>query len=135
MGDRLEDEDDVLSDSAMMQLVEAKLESDKLDRIADYVSRGRRFGGLDIDDLRKRADGALAELSAAPRNPEKFQLHDDLCSELMLRDQDPPIPTVTQLQPIIEEAQRALDDPRVQKMSGDQIERFVRSLTDPKSKN
>src|SRR5215472_4877462 len=133
MGDR--PEDDVLSDSAMMQLLEAKLESDKLDRIADYVSRGRRFGGLDLDDLRKMADGALAEHSTAPRNPEKFQLHDDLCSELMLRGQEPPIPTVAQLQRIIEEGKRALDDPRVQKMSLDQIEGFVRSLTDPKSKN
>jgi hypothetical protein len=65
----------------------AFMTSEGLDRTADYARRGRRFNGLDADDLNTRWIAAFRVWAANPRDRAES---DDLEAELQLRGLKPP---------------------------------------------
>jgi hypothetical protein len=60
----------------------AFVECEAFDRVADYAKRGRRFNGLDADDLTTRWIAAFKVWAANPRDRAES---DDLEAELQLR--------------------------------------------------
>jgi hypothetical protein len=70
-------------------LVRDFLESKRVDRIADYVQRGRRYGSLNDDDLIAKWWASLKSMADAPREPMFGAAFDDAEAELALRKIDP----------------------------------------------
>jgi hypothetical protein len=70
-------------------LVRDFLESKRVDRIADYVQRGRRYGPLSDDDLIAKWWATLKSMADAPREPMFSAAFDDAEAELALRKIDP----------------------------------------------
>jgi hypothetical protein len=70
--------------------ITAWLRNQGLDQVEDYVRRGRQFGGVDADELRR---GWVAAYKAGARdlqNVDARKLSDDLEAELSLRGEEPP---------------------------------------------
>jgi hypothetical protein len=70
-------------------LVEDFLESKRVDHIADYVQRGRRYGSLNDGDLMAKWLASLKSMADAPREPMFSAAFEDAEAELALRKIDP----------------------------------------------
>jgi hypothetical protein len=70
-------------------LVRDFLESKRMDHIADYAQRGRRYGPLDDGDLIAKWWASLKSMADAPREPMFIAAFDDAEAELALRKIDP----------------------------------------------
>jgi hypothetical protein len=71
-------------------LVEDFLESRRVDRIADYAQRGRKYRQLDDDALIARWLASVKAMADAPLEPSHRDEYDDTEAELALRKIDPP---------------------------------------------
>ena len=99
--------------------------ADATDQIADYVSRGRAYQGLDTDWLRQRWLSAFRSWFAAMQEVSAaYQLVADLRAELSLRDEKPPYEVV---QAELEQArQQALENgPNSKRAMERQLEAYL----------
>ena len=78
-----------MADNRFNSLVKDLLESRRMDHIADYVQRGRRYGSLNDDDLMAKWLASLKSMADAPREPLFSAAFDDAEAELELRKIDP----------------------------------------------
>ena len=69
-------------------LVKDFLESKRVDRIADYVQRGRRYCALDDDKVMAKWWASLKSMADAPREPMFSAAFEDAEAELALRKID-----------------------------------------------
>jgi hypothetical protein len=70
-------------------LVKDFLESKRVDHIADYVQRGRRYEPLNDVELIAKWWASLKSMADAPREPTFSAAYDDAEAELALRKIDP----------------------------------------------
>ena len=70
-------------------LVRDFMESKRVDHIADYVQRGRRYGPLNDQDLMAKWWASLKAMADAPLEPMYIAAYDDAQAELALRKIDP----------------------------------------------
>jgi hypothetical protein len=73
------------------------LESNSVDHIADYVARGRRYSGLQGDELLKRWKDTLRLMATDPVQPEHQALYSDLGDEITLRGMKQPYDEVKEI--------------------------------------
>jgi hypothetical protein len=78
--------DDDVSD----EVTRSFLESQRLNRMADYVSRGRRFGKLTLDAVEDGWRASMKAMSLAPSEHVHRDLNSDYEAELDLRGSKPP---------------------------------------------
>jgi hypothetical protein len=78
-----------MADNRSNSVVEDFLESKRVDHIADYVQRGRRYGPLNDDDLMAKWWASLKAMADAPLEPMYFAAYEDAQAELALRKIDP----------------------------------------------
>jgi hypothetical protein len=72
------------------KLARSFLESQRLNRVADYVSRGRKFGALTIDAVEDGWRATMKAMSLAPTERAHRDLNSDYEAELELRRSKPP---------------------------------------------
>jgi hypothetical protein len=118
-----------------MGILEAHMESGKLDRTAEYLSRGRRFADLAIDELTDKCARFASASAADPGNPDKQRLWFDAESEFRLRGQEPPLPPVDAIRALVSHAKKVLNDPRTSAAIDEQLRRLIEILNNPKSQN
>jgi len=68
----------------------AWLQNQGLDQVEDYVGRGRQFGGVDADELRRGWVAAYKVWARDLQNVDARKLSEDLEAELSLRGEEPP---------------------------------------------
>jgi hypothetical protein len=78
-----------MANNRLDSLLEDFLESQRVDRMADYVQRGRRYGPLNDDDLIAKWWASLKSMADAPRDPMFGAAFNDADAELALRKIDP----------------------------------------------
>jgi hypothetical protein len=78
-----------MADNRSNSLVRDFLESKRVDHIADYVQRGRRYGPFNDDDLMAKWWASLKSMADAPLEPMFSAALDDAEAELALRKIDP----------------------------------------------
>jgi hypothetical protein len=78
--------DDNLSD----EITRSFLECQRLNRAADYVSRGRRFGKLAMEAVEDGWRASMRAMSLAPAERVHWDLTSDYEAELELRGSKPP---------------------------------------------
>jgi hypothetical protein len=70
--------------------ITAWLRNQGLDQVEDYVRRGRQFGGVDADEVRRGWVAAYKAWARDLQNADARKLTDDLEAELSLRGEEPP---------------------------------------------
>jgi hypothetical protein len=78
-----------MANNRLDSLLEDFLESQRVDRIADYVQRGQRYGPLNDDDLTAKWWASLKSMAEAPRDPMFGAAFNDADAELAMRKIDP----------------------------------------------
>ena len=78
------------ADDESDKLARSFLESQRLNRVADYVSRGRKFGALAIDAAEDGWRATMKAMSLAPTDRTHRDLNSDYEAELELRGSSPP---------------------------------------------
>jgi hypothetical protein len=78
-----------MANNRLDSLLEDFVESKRVDHIADYVQRGRRYGPLNDDDLMAKWWANLKSMADAPLEPMHIAAYDDAEAELALRKIDP----------------------------------------------
>jgi hypothetical protein len=81
------------ADDEADKLARSFLESQRLNRLADYVSRGRKFGALTIDAVEDGWRTTMKAMSLAPSEPAHRDLNSEYEAELELRGSTPPFDT------------------------------------------
>ena len=81
------------ADDEADKLARSFLESQRLNRLADYVSRGRKFGALTIDAVEDGWRTTMKAMSLAPSEPAHRHLNSEYEAELELRGSKPPFDT------------------------------------------
>ena len=77
------------------EICDGMARADVTDQLADYVSRGRAYHGMDTDWLRQRWVTAFRSWFAAMQEvAASYQLVADIRAELSLRDEKPPYEAV-----------------------------------------
>ena len=66
------------------------LQSDAVDKTANYAQRGRKYGGLSPDDLRQAWIAAFKGMAADPSDKASYDAQNDLEAETSLRGIKPP---------------------------------------------
>lgn len=66
------------------------LDSERMDRIAEYVQRGRKYGPLGDDRVIAKWLAGIKALADAPGDQACYAEHEDIEAELALRKIDPP---------------------------------------------
>jgi hypothetical protein len=72
------------------EITQSFLESQRLNRLADYVSRGRRFGKLTLDAVEDGWRASMKAMSLAPAKCLYRDLNSDYEAELDVRGSHPP---------------------------------------------
>jgi hypothetical protein len=112
-------------------LVRDFLDADKLDVAADYLSRGRNYGALGIEELTDKADEAAAAFVADLRNLEKIRALDDVKAEFRLRGLEPPLPSKEQLSLILDHVRRLIVLPEGEDAIEAALPKFLKAATEP----
>jgi hypothetical protein len=66
------------------------LQSDAMDRTADYCRRGRAYGTLSAEELLEKFIAAFNAMADQPTDPDRRARESDLSSEFRLRGMEPP---------------------------------------------
>jgi hypothetical protein len=80
----------VMAEKRGESLVKDFLESQRVDRMADYLRRGRKYRPLTDDDLIAKWLASVKAMADAPGDPSCHVENDDAEAELALRKIDPP---------------------------------------------
>jgi hypothetical protein len=70
--------------------VEGYLQSASIDRVADYLQRGRKHSGLSVEQLTADWMVAFAEIAVDPTNADLTATHNDFDAEFAVRKINPP---------------------------------------------
>jgi hypothetical protein len=87
-----------LSSTRMRKDVEGFVANDGIDRVADYVARGRRHRNLSEPALNEVWIAAFRERSIHPFDPDRWHAVNDLDAEFKLRGRMPPYLCVREYQ-------------------------------------
>jgi hypothetical protein len=80
----------VMAKNYAEEIVRDFLESSRLDRMAEYVQRGRKYAPLSDEDLIAKWLAGVKAMADAPEDPACYAEQNDTESELALRKLDPP---------------------------------------------
>jgi hypothetical protein len=121
------------------KLARSFLESQRLNRVADYVSRGRKFGALTIDAAEDGWRATMKAMSLAPSERVLRDLNSDYEAELELRGSKAPFDSAKEdverylaaTRKIIEQRQA---DPDEWERMEDELFRDLKSFQDEQDK-
>jgi hypothetical protein len=81
----MKDDDDLDKLDELDKLIDSFFSSSEMDRVNDYIQRGRPHEGLNDNDLIAYWKAAFSTMAADPSNPAVRRNEDDFASELQLR--------------------------------------------------
>jgi hypothetical protein len=88
----------------------AWLRNQGLDQVEDYVRRGRQFGGVDVDEVKRGWVAAYKVWARDLQNADARKIADDLEAELSLRGEEPPYSLVKAEQEAVTAAVTAAEE-------------------------
>jgi hypothetical protein len=98
-------------DDEFDEVTRSFLESQRLNRMADYVSRGRRFGKAPTDAVEDGWRASMKAMSLAPMERVHWDLNYDYEAELELRGAKPPFgPAKEDVDRYLAATQRIVDE-------------------------
>jgi hypothetical protein len=113
-------------------IINALLASERMECTRNYLSRGRRFGGMETDEIKQRWIAATRKYQVSYGEVDPREM-DDLTSELDLRKVEPPREAVRDETKRVAERIKRDDDPETHARVRARIRKFLDDLESPRN--
>jgi hypothetical protein len=108
-------------------IIDALLASERMECTRSYLSRGRRFVGMETDEIRQRWIAATRKFQVSYGEVDPREM-DDLTSELDLRKVEPPWEAVRDEAERVAQRIKRDDDPKTHARVRARIRKFLHDL-------